>query len=416
MEFISIAIFDIICILFPLSIYIIGIAYFRNYDSNKKELFLEVVLYSSLYLLIKYGNNTTPIYSMILFNIPLLVAYIKNKTRVIIIISIILFIYYYLNTNIYPIYLLSEYVIYFVVYKLISKKVNISIRIIPVFSIIKAFIIAAEMNFIFGNNSNLIINIMFIYCVMLIFTLISYLILFFLNKGEEIMELNNIINELEKEKKLRESLFKITHEIKNPIAVCKGYLDMMDCNDVDKVERYVSIIKDEINRTLILMDDFLDYTKIQIEKDITDLYLLLEETSDIVKPLFRKNKIALELNVPEDEMYMNLDYNRLKQVLVNILKNSIEAKDNSKKKHYVSIDIENNKDKVFIRIKDNGIGMDKNTLDKVDEMFYTTKENGTGLGVALSKEIINQHGGSIKYSSIKNKYTTVTISLPIESY
>ena len=56
----------------------------------------------------------------------------------------------------------------------------------------------------------------------------------------------------------------------------------------------------------------------------------------------------------------------------------------------------------------------KKTLEKVDEMFYTTKEKGTGLGVALSKEIINQHGGTIKYQSVKNKYTLVTVTLPIE--
>ena len=56
--------------------------------------------------------------------------------------------------------------------------------------------------------------------------------------------------------------------------------------------------------------------------------------------------------------------------------------------------------------------MDKKTLERVDEMFYTTKEKGTGLGVALSKEIINQHGGDIIYSSVKSKYTLVTITFP----
>ena len=60
--------------------------------------------------------------------------------------------------------------------------------------------------------------------------------------------------------------------------------------------------------------------------------------------------------------------------------------------------------------------MSEKSLDKVDEMFYTTKDKGTGLGVALSKEIIYQHDGSINYDSVKDKYTTVTISLPLESY
>lgn len=415
MGFINETLLNIMCLLFPLSIYIIGIAYFRNCDSSKNELFLEVVLYSSLYLLIKFGSENILIYPMILLNVPLLVAYLKKKTRVVVIISIVLLFYYCNHTNILPIYLILEYVIYFIVYKFVFTNKCSSIQIISVFVVIKSFIMAIEMYFIFSINSNMIINLVLIYSIMTIFTMIAYLILFLLDKGEEIMELHNVVHELEKEKKLRESLFKITHEIKNPIAVCKGYLDMMDYNDKEKVKRYIPIIKDEIDRTLILMDDFLDYTKIQIEKDITDLYLLLDDTCDIVKPLFKKNHIRLDLNIPDEEVYMELDYNRLKQVLVNILKNSIEAKDNKKNNNYVSINVENKKSEIIIKIKDNGIGMDKETLDKVDEMFYTTKEKGTGLGVALSKEIINQHQGDIKYSSVKNRYTIVTISLPVQS-
>lgn len=249
---------------------------------------------------------------------------------------------------------------------------------------------------------------------MIFFTILAFMVAFLLEKGEEAIDLNRVVYELEKEKKLRESLFKITHEIKNPIAVCKGYLDMMDYRDIDKVERYNSIIKDEINRTLILMDDFLDYTKIKVEKEEADFYLLIEDTCDIMKPLFNANDVSLKLDIPDDELYMELDYNRLKQVLVNLLKNSIEAKDKKKKSSYISIKAFVEGDDVNLIIKDNGVGMSQKSLDKVDEMFYTTKEKGTGLGVALSKEIIYQHDGSISYDSVKGKYTTVTIKLPID--
>ena len=253
-----------------------------------------------------------------------------------------------------------------------------------------------------------------IFLTMILFTILAFMVAFLLEKGEEAIDLNRVVYELEKEKKLRESLFKITHEIKNPIAVCKGYLDMMDYRDIDKVERYNSIIKDEINRTLILMDDFLDYTKIKVEKEEADFYLLIEDTCDIMKPLFNANDVSLKLDIPDDELYMELDYNRLKQVLVNLLKNSIEAKDKKKKSSYISIKAFVEGDDVNLIIKDNGVGMSQKSLDKVDEMFYTTKEKGTGLGVALSKEIIYQHDGSISYDSVKGKYTTVTIKLPID--
>ena len=415
MVFIDEMFLEVMCLLFPISIYIIVTAYFRNQKCNRQDVLLEITLYSSIYLLIKYGCETNLIYPLILLNIPLLVAYLKEKSRIALTISLILIIYFAKHTHIDVIYLIIEYAIYFITYRYLYSKKATSISVLTTFVVIKSFIMSLEMFLIFSPESNYIINFMLIFSIMTIFTFIGYLILYFLNKGEEIIDLNDVVSKLEKEKKLRESLFKITHEIKNPIAVCKGYLDMIDYKDTDKVERYIPIIKDEISRTLILMDDFLDYTKIQVEKDITDLYLLLEDTYKIVKPLFKKNQIKLTLNIDDDDdVYMNLDYNRLKQVLVNLLKNSIEAKDNHKKNNYVSIDTIRKNDEIIIRIKDNGIGMNTKSLEKVDEMFYTTKEKGTGLGVALSKEIISQHGGDIKYSSVKGKYTIVDIILPYQ--
>lgn len=415
MVFIDEIFLEAMCLLFPISIYIIVTAYFRNQKCNRQDVLLEITLYSSIYLLIKYGCETNLIYPLILLNIPLLVAYLKEKSRIALTISLILIIYFAKHTHIDIIYLIIEYAIYFITYRYLYSKKATSISVLTTFVVIKSFIMSLEMFLIFSPESNYVINFMLIFSIMTIFTFIGYLILYFLNKGEEIIDLNDVVSKLEKEKKLRESLFKITHEIKNPIAVCKGYLDMIDYKDTDKVERYIPIIKDEISRTLILMDDFLDYTKIQVEKDITDLYLLLEDTYKIVKPLFKKNQIKLTLNIDDDDdVYMNLDYNRLKQVLVNLLKNSIEAKDSHKKNNYVSIDTIKKNDEIIIRIKDNGIGMNTKSLEKVDEMFYTTKEKGTGLGVALSKEIILKHGGDIKYSSVKGKYTIVDIILPYQ--
>ncbi len=412
MQIISEMILDMICILFPLTVYIIFLAYFRNRDEKKKEIFLEIALYSSIYLLIKFSSGRLLVYPMIILNIPLLISYIKTNRRVSFIISIILVIYYYVNkeVNIDIIYLIIEYFIYYIGCSYLYLKKYSRTIIMSFFIIIKSFIISLETPFILTNE--LITNYLVIIVIMGVFTIIGYTILFLLNKSEDIIDLNNVVHELEKEKKLRESLFKITHEVKNPIAVCKGYLDMIDYSDIEKIKKYIPIIKDEISRTLILMDDFLDYTKIQIEKDIVDIYILLEDTIDIMQPLFKKNHIRLDYTDKDDELYLNLDYNRMKQVLVNILKNSIEAKDNKKKDKYIKIDVIKKNDEIIIKIKDNGIGMDSKTLKRISEMFYTTKEKGTGLGVALSKEIIKQHDGNITYTSVKNKYTITTIVLP----
>ena len=101
----------------------------------------------------------------------------------------------------------------------------------------------------------------------------------------------------------------------------------------------------------------------------------------------------------------------MKQVFVNILKNALEAKKDDEQLN-VFIEVKKNLNNLKIIIKDNGIGMDKNTLERITEIFYTTKANGNGLGVVLSKEIIEMHKGSINYKSTKGKGTTVTITLP----
>ena len=245
------------------------------------------------------------------------------------------------------------------------------------------------------------------------FYISSYLVFIYLLKGENVMNLNTAIKELEKEKVLKTSLFKLTHEIKNPLAVCKGYLDMLDLNNQEKIDKYIPIIKGEIERTLTLMDDYLDYTKVKIKKEEVDIYLLLEEIMESLDLFFKENNINLKLNIPDDELYLMLDYNRIKQVIINILKNSKEARDVNKNDLTIKIKTEQTDRYFKIFIKDNGIGMDKETLNQITNLFFTTKKNGTGIGISLSKEIIELHGGKIEYLSKLSLGTTVIISLPL---
>jgi signal transduction histidine kinase len=249
------------------------------------------------------------------------------------------------------------------------------------------------------------------YCVL--FAIISYLIITLIDNSESVIELNGTIKRLEKEKLLRNSLFKITHEIKNPIAVCKGYLDMMDTNNTKQVSRYVPIIKQEINRTLTLMTDFLSLTKLKINKNVLDITALLEDVCYDIEILSDINKIDFEYKIPDEEIYIDGDYDRLKQVLINIIKNSIEAIDSSKKGN-IKLSVKIEKKHINIIIKDNGLGMNEETLKRVGEAFFTTKQNGTGLGIKLSKEIIEGHDGEIIYDSKEGKETTATIRLPIK--
>jgi signal transduction histidine kinase len=114
--------------------------------------------------------------------------------------------------------------------------------------------------------------------------------------------------------------------------------------------------------------------------------------------------------ITQDEIFITGDYNRLKQVFINIIKNSIESISK-----YGTIDITTHilKDQYYIEITDNGCGMDEYTLSKINDLFFTTKKKGSGLGVSLSNEIIKAHKGSLDYTSKPNKGTKVIVKLPI---
>ena len=103
----------------------------------------------------------------------------------------------------------------------------------------------------------------------------------------------------------------------------------------------------------------------------------------------------------------------MKQVLINLIKNAIEAKQEAKPLK-ITVIIRKIKDEIQIKIEDTGMGISKENLEKITKIFYTTKEHGTGIGVALSKEIVEQHHGTIHYQSKLNKGTKVNILLPIK--
>lgn len=412
MSYLEIILNNCIYLLCPISLYLIYITYRKNIQHEENNLAFEIALTSSLYFILRYGLPLHHNYPTMLFDIPLLLAFSKKKTELSIFISVVLIHYQTLFLHMAPGLLIIEYIIYFIGYLCLTKSKFSLVNLIHGFIIINSFFLTIKVFWFIAPNRSYYDNITYLVFLIFVIYVTSFIILYFLNKGEKIVDFNNSLYAIEKEKELRASLFKVTHEIKNPIAVCKGYLDMLDPNDQKKCIKYIPIIKGEINRTLVLMDDFLDYTKIKIEKEELDLVMLLEELDSALKPLFHERKIVTNYNIPYEELYMEADYNRLKQVLINIFKNAVEAKDGSKEKSIIEVVVKDLGKDVSIKIKDNGIGMTKEELDKVGQMFFTTKKKGTGLGTCLSKEIIKLHDGNITYSSKKNEWTEVNITLP----
>ena len=193
---------------------------------------------------------------------------------------------------------------------------------------------------------------------------------------------------------------KLAHEVKNPLSICIGYLEMLDHNYNKK---YIDIIKDELNRSITILDDYKNNKILDLEE--LDLVLLFNEIYEIYKI---KSKIKI---TSKEDIYINGDYKKLKQVFINIIKNSIESKKYNTN-IYIKINLIETKHNVYITIKDNGIGIKKENISNIFNDFYTTKTYGTGLGLSYSKEIINLHNGTIKYYSKYQKGTKVVIKLP----
>ncbi len=413
MNFFDGLILNTILLMFPLFLYLIYISYKKKLNKDEANLILEAALFLSLFLISRYGEFNNNSYVSILVNVPLLFAYLKGRKLVGGIISIILGLYYVVIFDYPPYLVILEYLSYFLLYIYSNHRSITSSYIINGFTIIKSFFISFATFYLINPQGSITLNLFNIIISLTTFHIMSILYYHLIRKIEDMTILNSTLKELEKEKTIRTSLFKITHEIKNPIAVCKGYLDMLDLNNKHKLDKYIPIIKSEINRTLTLMDDYLDYSKIKIEKDIIDVILLIEETSRSMDVLMKDNNIRTIYEIDDTEVYLLADYNRLKQVLVNLLKNSMEAKMKDRDL-LIKMQTEISKRDIKIIISDNGEGMTEEELQQLGEVFYTTKSHGSGIGVNLSKEIIERHNGTLEYESSKYIGTKVTITLPID--
>ncbi len=390
--------------IFPLFCYLIYSICIDNASSNKKLFYLDFALISSCYLITKYGYEFSDIVPKLMFHLPLIFAYLLNRKMSIIVLTIVGIVYYSsYNFGLYVV--LIEYIIYYILYLLKQKNKKLDFLYIRLFVFTNTLI---SFCWLF-NDKSIVLNMSWqLILICLFYYLLICLMVNILKKSEQITKIYNSLKDLENVKNLHESLFKITHEIKNPIAVCKGYLDMLDTDNKEHTKKYIPIIKDEINRTLILLQDFLSLNKITIEKDVLDINLLLEDVIDNFKLLLKEKNIRLKYNYNEDEIFIDGDYNRLLQVFINLIKNSIEAID---KNGVIKIELIDYNDRVEIIINDSGSGIEQSNLENLKKPFFTTKNNGTGLGVALSNEIIEGHGGTLEYKSILGKGTTTVVTL-----
>ncbi|WP_432663290.1 cache domain-containing protein [Wukongibacter baidiensis] len=225
-----------------------------------------------------------------------------------------------------------------------------------------------------------------------------------------------IEEELNREDRIRtlgELSASIIHDIGNPLAGIGNLIEILqeDICDAEMKEEVLDVLEKEVSDLNNLVINFLDFSRTsKHEKESTNIKKLVKDIINLLKPEIIAKKIKLTRKFVDKEIYLNIERRSIKQSLINIFKNSIQAV-NIGGEIYVEIDIR--EEFVAIIIRDNGVGIDKEKLENIFYPFFTTKEEGTGLGLFIAYNVVKEHGGQINVKSDIGKETEFLITLPI---
>lgn len=207
----------------------------------------------------------------------------------------------------------------------------------------------------------------------------------------------------------------LTHEIKNPLAGVLAALELMrDDETSEKREVYEQILS-EIRRVTTTVELLLRLAKPQPpQRTSVDLSKVSKEVSSLFSARLRRQGVALELDIADQVPSLLLDHGLMVQLLVNLLTNALQATDRGGAIKVLVAPFPKD-DGVALAVADTGQGIDPDHLDHIFTPFFTTKEEGTGLGMAICKQIVEQHGGTISVESVVGKGTRVLVLLPREN-
>jgi len=243
----------------------------------------------------------------------------------------------------------------------------------------------------------------------------------------ELKELYNKTLQTEKLAAIGQLCSTIAHELRNPLSSIDLYAKIISKN----IEKINSDIKeDKIAESLnnaatcisnasknleSLLTELIDYSKpMTIEKSDTNLESALDELTNLVKPSFEEKEVKLSLKYSLNKgIQVKFDKIKLNQAILNIIKNALEI---SKKDTNVEILVDNqdNDDMVHIKIQDQGEGISPENKEKIFTPYFSTKERGTGLGLAQARKIMEAHGGSLNIISTSPNGTIFGLTLPIQ--
>lgn len=205
----------------------------------------------------------------------------------------------------------------------------------------------------------------------------------------------------------------LAHEIKNPLAGVQGALELLveECRSDERVDLYRRMLEElrRVNETLHSLLHFARPRKPR--RVVADIPALMEDIAELARPGLSRRNITLNIGVDEHVRTFTLDPGQIRQAMVNLITNAADAIGNSGKIELMATTFPEG-DGLILAVVDDGHGMDEETQREVFEPFFTTKLHGTGLGLAVARKIVEEHGGSIEISSAPGVGTTVFLLLP----
>ncbi|MFV1975311.1 MAG: PAS domain-containing sensor histidine kinase [Candidatus Scalindua sp.] len=212
----------------------------------------------------------------------------------------------------------------------------------------------------------------------------------------------------------------LVHEIKNPLNAISINLQLLDEDLQDrnterdtKMSSRVQLLQKEVCRLDSILSDFLRFAKrpvLHIEE--CDINGIIESVLDFIGPEAMQNSIRILKSFDSNLPKCNLDSNVIKQALLNVILNAQQAMPNGGE---LIVRTYQNGENVFIDITDTGVGIQKNKIDKIFQVYYSTKKTGTGLGLPTAKRIIEESNGTINIRSEDGKGSSFLIKLPVNS-
>jgi signal transduction histidine kinase len=207
---------------------------------------------------------------------------------------------------------------------------------------------------------------------------------------------------------------RLAHEVKNPLAAIKGLSKHMARNAADpKTAERLAIVAAEADRLQAIVDGFLSFSR-----GLDDLKLEPVRPHEVARELAvlletRAEEAGVGIDVVgEAELVLDADERKLRQALLNLVLNAVQA---SPRGARVRIAVERDCQGARITVRDDGVGMSAEVLSRIARPYFTTKEGGSGLGVAVARGLIEQHGGQLEFTSAAGKGTTASVLLPMKA-